>query len=694
VRRFVSALAALATGVALLATVAAGGSSAGSPPTGAQLGALSRLPEQSSLASQRIYFVLPDRYANGSTANDLGGLTGPRTRTGFDPTDTAYYHGGDLNGLAANLQRIKDLGFTALWLTPVLQNDPVENGSAGYHGYWGLDFTKVDPHLGSDEDFVALVGKAHGLGLKVYLDVVVNHTADVVQLNGTTYTDAPFRDCHGKAFNPARFVTRAFPCLKAATMPHVPFVLPGDRNRKKPAWLNDPLNYHDRGNIDFGSCSLTCFEQGDFFGLDDLFTEKPSVERGLAQIYSSWITRFKVDGFRVDTAKHVNAAFFKLWVPQIRAAAKSAGIPDFPIFGEVTLNDAVDLSEYVRDRGLPQVLDFPFQQVATSYAAGAAGAKGIANRLADDDYFRTPGGAEPAFTTFLGNHDMGRGAQQILAQAPGLAGAALTRHVLLGYDVLYLLRGAPAVLYGDEVGMVGSGGDQQARQDMFPTQVSAWQTQTRVGGQPIGKGSSLGIADDPIEAELRELAALRDRHPELATGASVVRHAKDAVLVVSRIDLASGREVVVGLNNGAAPAHVTVATATPGATWTIAFGAGTASGGLTLDIPPVSAVVAVPSAGLPGGAPAKPKLVGEADDLTSLYRLAASVGGAPVSVGFAIRRHGGTWRRVALDDSAPYRAFLEPGRFGKRERVEAVAVARSASGATAVSRVVTVTPNP
>ena len=91
---------------------------------------------------------------------------------------------------------------------------------------------------------------------------------------------------------------------------------------------------------------------------------------GLAQIYASWITRFKVDGFRVDTAKHVNAAFFGLWVPKIRAAAQAAGIQDFPIFGEVTLNDAVDLSAFVRDRGLPQVLDFPFQQVATGVRSG------------------------------------------------------------------------------------------------------------------------------------------------------------------------------------------------------------------------------------------------------------------------------------------------------------------------------------
>ena len=93
----------------------------------------------------------------------------------------------------------------------MLKQDPVENGSAAYHGYWGLDFTTVDPHLGTDQDFADLVAKAHGLGLKVYLDVVVNHTADIVQLTGTSYTDAPYRDCHGKAFNPARYVTRHVP---------------------------------------------------------------------------------------------------------------------------------------------------------------------------------------------------------------------------------------------------------------------------------------------------------------------------------------------------------------------------------------------------------------------------------------------------------------------------------------------------
>ena len=682
-RRFASwALVALAT-VALV-----GG--AGAHTAAIPVAALSQLPTHSSLASQRIYFVMPDRYANGVGANDTGGLTGGRAVTGFDPTDTGYYHGGDLKGLAQNLQRIHDLGFTALWVTPVLKQQPVSQGSAAYHGYWGLDFTTVDPHLGTDADFATLVNAAHGLDMKVYLDVVVNHTADVVQLTGTSYTDIPYRDCHGRRFDPARYATRkTFPCLKAVNMPRVPFVLKGDRNAKKPAWLNDPLNYHDRGDIDFGSCSETCFEQGDFFGLDDLFTEKPNVMNGLAQIYASWITRFKVDGFRVDTAKHVNRAFFKLWVPKIRAAARSIGVQDFPIFGEVTLNDSVDLAGFVRTRGLPQVLDFPFQQVATGYASGATGARGLANRLRDDDYFRTADGVDPAFPTFLGNHDMGRGAEQILQQAPGLSGDALLQHVLLGYDVLYLLRGAPTLLYGDEVGMIGSGGDKAARQDMFPTQVSDWQTEKRVGSPPIGKGSSFDV-QSPIEPVLQQLAKLRDAYPVLSTGASTIRYAKDALLVVQRTDLSTGSTVVVAFNNGATRAKA--ANVLPG-TWNAVYGSGTLSGG-AIDLPPVSATVLTSPTPLAKGAAAKVTLTARPDDLTVYEALTAALPDAAASVGFAIRRHGGAWQRVALDDSPPYRAFVDPARFGKHEAVEAVAVARLNGGTVSVSPIARFTPRP
>jgi hypothetical protein len=90
--------------------------------------------------------------------------------------------------------------------------------------------------------------------------------------------------------------------------------------------------------------------------------------------------------------------------------------------------------------------------------------------------------------------------------------------------------------------MLGTGGDQQARQDMFPTQVADWKTQPRVGSPPIGDGSSFDVTDNPIEVRLRRLAQLREANPALATGATIVRYAKGGVLAVSRIDASARRE--------------------------------------------------------------------------------------------------------------------------------------------------------
>src|SRR5882672_6822855 len=122
-----------------------------------------------------VYFVLPDRFENGDTTNDNGGLEGGRLTTGFDPTHKGFYHGGDLKGLTARLDYIQGLGATAVWLGPIYKNKPVQglpgHESAGYHGYWITDFTRVDPHFGTDADFQTLVDAVHRRGMKVYLDI-------------------------------------------------------------------------------------------------------------------------------------------------------------------------------------------------------------------------------------------------------------------------------------------------------------------------------------------------------------------------------------------------------------------------------------------------------------------------------------------------------------------------------------------
>ncbi len=135
------------------------------------------------VTDENFYFVMADRFANGDTANDTGGLGADPLVSGFDPTRTGFYNGGDLKGLLSQIDYIRGLGTTSIWLTPSFKNKAVqlEDGpSAGYHGYWITDFTQIDPHLGTNADLRALVEAAHGRGMKVYFDIITNHTADVI----------------------------------------------------------------------------------------------------------------------------------------------------------------------------------------------------------------------------------------------------------------------------------------------------------------------------------------------------------------------------------------------------------------------------------------------------------------------------------------------------------------------------------
>ena len=122
------------------------------------------------LTGENFYFVMADRFENGSTANDVGGLKGDRLVTGFDPTAKGFYHGGDLAGIRQQLSYIKGLGTTAIWLTPSFKNKAVQlqdGPSAGYHGYWITDFTNIDPHLGTNDELEEHYRKRTTLGVNI-----------------------------------------------------------------------------------------------------------------------------------------------------------------------------------------------------------------------------------------------------------------------------------------------------------------------------------------------------------------------------------------------------------------------------------------------------------------------------------------------------------------------------------------------
>ena len=550
-----------------------------------------------------IYFLLPDRFANGDPSNDRGGLSGDRLTTGYDPTDPGFYHGGDLRGLAGRLDYLQGLGVTALWIAPIFANKP-EQGPAGhesaaYHGYWITDFTRVDPHFGTNDDFRALVAAAHGRGMKVYLDIVINHTADVIR-----YRECPANDCSyrwkgdypyqrrggldGEAIN-AGFDGSNFEALARPDYAYTPYAPAGEEDIKAPAWLNDVSLYHNRGNSAwYGESAL----DGDFAGLDDLFTEHPRVVEGMIDIYGDWIEQYGIDGFRIDTARHVNPEFWQAFVPAMLERAQAKGIPNFHIFGETYDFVVADAARHTVVDGLPSVLDFASQRAIQEAATGTTGPFNLAQVLRADPIYA--GGAETArrLPTFTGNHDMGRIGHLILKALPEISDAELLDRSALAHAMVLLGRGVPVIYYGDEQGFTGDGDDRRARQDMFETQVPSYADDRRVGSA----ASPFDTSAD-MYRRIAEMARVRAADRRLRHGRVAVRIADQTpgVLAISRLD--DTGETVVVFNTSTEARDVNVPVETGSASWRASLGAcparAAAPGVLSVSVPALGYLVCV-----------------------------------------------------------------------------------------------------
>lgn len=520
-----------------------------------------------------IYFLLPDRFENGNPANDTGGLAGGRLQTGFDPTHKGFYHGGDLTGVAAHLDYVQALGATAIWIAPVFVNQAVQGKpgkeSAGYHGYWITDFTRVDPHFGTNAELAALIDAAHARGMKIYLDIVVNHTADVIAYrecpeSACVYrsrAEYPYQRDHGAEGVPinggflgddaAHQTVDNFAHLTRSDYAYTPYVPSQKAQIKHPGWLNNPIYYHNRGESTFTGESSS---MGDFFGLDDLMTENPRVVRGFIDIYGDWIGKFGIDGFRIDTARHVNPEFFHAFVPAMLARAKAAGIGNFHIFGEVYSIDPGVTALFTRVAKLPAVLDFPFAKAVRDAAIGLSGTDRLADLFAMDPLYE--GGEQSALRlpTFVSNHDQGRFGYFLFQAKPQISDEEALKRTELAYALTFLLRGVPVVYYGDEQGFAGAGGDQDARQDMFASRVSTFNSE-RVIGSPVPKGGPHFAQSHPLYQAIRELANLRTTHSALRRGRQIVRgfSVGPGVFAVSRIEPVTGRELLIAFNTADTP---------------------------------------------------------------------------------------------------------------------------------------------
>lgn len=336
-----------------------------------------------------IYQVLVDRFEDGDpTNNDQGDGE-------YDPSDLGFYHGGDWAGLTDRLGYIADLGVTAIWLSPVSEQQPLsrDGQEASYHGYFTRDFATPNEHFGDRAELQELIDTAHGLGLKMILDVVPNHTADYLAGTSTTYSPSTY----------------------------------------KPASPLDNASYfHHAGDCLFnGLETQTQIENCDLGGLDDLDQSNPVVSAHLMNTYKDWVD-MGFDGIRVDAARSVP----KPWLAAFEA---EMGVPTF---GEVFVGDVDYVSEYQDYEW--GVLDFPyFFTVRDAFSADTD-----MNKLGDlfdqDSKYANPNRLE----TFLDNHDRAR----FLTWADDNY-----QRLRSGLTFLLTSRGVPVIYYGTEQADDGNG---------------------------------------------------------------------------------------------------------------------------------------------------------------------------------------------------------------------------------------------
>jgi len=697
-RVFVILLAAALAAAAASASVGtAGAAPAGGPFVG-------KHSLRAPVTDESFYFVMADRFANGSAANDTGGISGGANQHGFDPTNKGFYQGGDLKGLLDRIDYIQGLGTTSIWLTPSFKNKAVqlEDGpSAGYHGYWVTDFTQIDPHLGTNAERRALVDAAHAKGMKVYFDIITNHTADVIGYREgarTAYVPKdvePYRTAAGTPFDDRDYAgTNTFPPLSPTTsFPYTPVLDPAEQNLKVPAWLNDVTLYHNRGNTTFVDEDSY---YGDFFGLDDLFTEHPTVVDGMIDIYKTWIGDLGIDGFRIDTMKHVNDEFWQKFGPEVLAYAKSQGKDEFFMFGEVFDTTKSFTSQFTTRDKMQAVLDFPFQEAARNFASKSLRTDQLRDFFNNDDWYTDADSNVYQLPTFLGNHDMGRIGFFVKADNEGASEDELVARDRLAHELMYFSRGNPVVYYGDEQGFTGTGGDQVARQTMFASQVGEYLDDDLLGTDNTHAQDNF-VTTHPLYQKIHDLALLTTEHPALRNGAHQHRYGSDqaGIYAFSRLHRGEQREYVVVLNNSESEKTAQIPTYVANGAFTRIYGSGpeqlVSNGNLELSVtvPALSTVVYESVRRIPRSGAAPEISLGTpepAAETNSRMLVSANVGGSSFNeVSFYAKVGNGDWKPIGTDDTRPYRVFHDVSPIADGTVVTYRAVVRDNAGRTGLS---------
>lgn len=378
-----------------------------------------------------LYLIMPDRFANGNPENDV--VDGMREKK-VDRTDSFARHGGDIQGISNHLDYIADLGVTAIWLNPTQEND-MESGS--YHGYAITDYYQVDRRFGSNEDFCALVEKAHEKNLKVVMDMIFNHCGSENYL----FKDKPSKDWFNYRSN---YVQTSFKTASVMDIHASAF----EKKIATDGWFTSVM--------------------------PDFNQRNRHVARYLIQSSIWWIEYAGINGIRQDTHPYADFDFMSQWCKEVLDE-----YPYFNIVGETWLNSNVLVSYWQKDSklaaplnsNLPTVMDFPLQALMNQAFDEETGEWGGGLYKLYDYQTQDLVYANPMnLLTFLDNHDTSR-----FVQTDEMA-KNLKRYK---QAMVFLLttRGIPQIYYGTEILMTGDKGkgDGDLRKD-FP---GGWQGDTR-----------------------------------------------------------------------------------------------------------------------------------------------------------------------------------------------------------------------
>jgi glycosidase len=351
---------------------------------------ISQYVQSSSVLNENdiIYMVLTDRFYDGDSSNN-GTLN-----VEYRPGNLKFNQGGDWKGLTEKLDYIKNLGVTAIWISPVSENEPLsrDKSESGYHGYFTHDYNKADPHFGTKEDLIRLVQTAHSKGLKVILDAVPNHTADYLAEGATSYSSDDYQ-------------------------PAAPF--------NNPAW------YHHYGDITDWNDPFQVLNN-DLGGLDDLNQDNADAREAIKNAYKTWVQDTGADGVRVDAARSIPKDFL----------AEFEEYLGVPTFGEIFVGDVDYVSDFQNYEW--GVLDFPLFFQAREVFAHDADFSTVKEIFDQDSKYKDPN----RLITFIDNHDRDR----FLCLADDDF-----QKMRLALTFLFTVRGIPDIYYGTEQNCYGGG---------------------------------------------------------------------------------------------------------------------------------------------------------------------------------------------------------------------------------------------